>query len=77
MAEQRINGSGGIEVVRKLRRSRRQRAICGVCGGVAEYFSVDVTLIRLLWVAFILLEGAGFILYVAAWLIIPEEGKEG
>lgn len=65
-----------MEVVRKLRRSRRQRMISGVCGGVAEYFDVDVTLIRLLWTAFVLLEGAGIILYIAAWVIIPE-AKEG
>lgn len=76
MAEPQINGMGGMEVVRKLRRSRQHRMISGVCGGVAGYFDVDVTLIRLLWLAFILLEGAGIILYIAAWVIIPEAGKD-
>lgn len=61
--------------VKKLERSRRQRMIAGVCGGVAEYFNVDVTLIRLLMLAFILMEGAGIVLYLAAWVIIPGPGK--
>lgn len=61
--------------VKRLERSRHQRMIAGVCGGVAEYFEVDVTLIRLLMLAFILMEGAGIVLYLAAWAIIPETRK--
>ncbi|MFP4200936.1 MAG: PspC domain-containing protein [Bacillota bacterium] len=56
----------------KLRRSRKERILAGVCGGVAEYFSVDPVLVRLLWAAFALLEGAGILLYIVAWIIMPE-----
>lgn len=61
--------------VKKLERSRRRRMIAGVCGGVSEYLNVDVTLIRLLMLALILMEGAGIILYLAAWAILPGPGK--
>lgn len=57
---------------KKLRRSHQQRLIGGVCGGVAEYFDIDVTPVRLAWLLFALLEGAGIILYLAGWVIIPE-----
>lgn len=60
---------------RKLYRSRSQRMLAGVCGGLAEYFNVDVTLIRLA-LAFLIFFTAifpGLIFYVIAALIIPEE----
>ncbi|KAF0197759.1 MAG: PspC domain-containing protein [bacterium] len=50
---------------KKLYRSRDKRVIGGVCGGLADYFSLDVTLIRLLWAAAILLAGTGFFLYLS------------
>ncbi len=55
-----------------LRRSRREKILAGVCGGVADYFSVDPVLVRLLWAAFALLEGAGVLLYIVAWIVMPE-----
>ncbi len=60
---------------KKLVRSREQRMIAGVCGGIAEHLSIDVTLVRLGWVVISLLSalGGGVILYLASWLIIPEE----
>lgn len=57
---------------RKLYRSRRQRLIAGVCGGLAEYFDIDVTIIRLAWLASIFLGGAGILVYILAALIIPD-----
>lgn len=45
--------------------------IDGVCGGIAEYFDVDTTLVRLLWVLITLLGGSGFILYIVAMIIMP------
>ena len=57
---------------KKLYRSEKDSMIAGVCGGIAEYFDVDSTLIRLLTVIFILLGGAGFVVYIIAWIIIPE-----
>ena len=59
---------------RRLTRSATDKKIAGVCGGLAEYFSVDATPIRLLWVILSILCGAvvgGVIAYLVAWLIIP------
>ncbi len=54
-----------------LRRSDN-RMIAGVCAGVAEYFGIDATLVRVLTVVTILFGGTGILLYVAAWLIMPD-----
>lgn len=61
-------------VGRRLRRSAADRKIAGVCGGLGEYFGVDSTPIRLLWVIVSILFGAGIggvLAYLVAWLIIP------
>jgi len=58
----------------RLRRSATDRRLAGVCGGLADYFGVDATPIRLLWVILSILCGAvigGVIAYVIAWLVIP------
>lgn len=57
----------------KLYRSRTDEKIAGVCGGIAEYLEVDSTLIRLIWLAALLLAGWGFLAYIIAWIVIPEE----
>ncbi|MGM0445046.1 MAG: PspC domain-containing protein [Bacillota bacterium] len=57
---------------KKLYRSRKDQIIGGVCGGIAEYFGIDTTLVRLAFVLFALIEGAGVIAYIIAWIIIPE-----
>lgn len=57
---------------KKLYRSRMDRKICGVCGGIGEYFGIDPTLIRVLFVIFGL-TGAGILAYIIAAIIIPEE----
>ena len=57
---------------KRLYRSRTQRMLCGVCGGIAEYFNIDPTLIRLVW-ALIGLTGSGIIAYFVAAVIIPDE----
>jgi len=59
-----------------LRRSRDGSMLAGVAAGLAEYFEVDATFVRIGLVALTLLGGAGVPLYVAAWLLIPEEGSE-
>ena len=58
--------------MKKLNRSRDERMIAGVCGGIGEYFDIDPTLIRLLAVAFILAGGSGILGYIVGWIIIPE-----
>jgi len=59
---------------RKLERSRSDRVLGGVCGGVANYLNVDVTLVRVLTVVVALSTGVPIILYLLALLLIPEEG---
>jgi phage shock protein C len=56
---------------RRLYKSRRLRMIDGVCGGISEYFGVDVTIIRILFVLLVLMGGTGFLLYIAAMIIMP------
>ncbi len=56
-------------------RSQKNRVIGGVAGGLAEYFGVEVVLVRLLWVLAIFLGGGGVLAYLIAWLIIPEESE--
>ena len=56
---------------RKLRRSETDKTVCGVCGGIAEYFGIDSILVRLLLVFFCLLGGSGIIAYIIAAIIIP------
>jgi phage shock protein C len=58
---------------RKLYRSRTDRMIAGVCGGLASYFSLDPTLIRVLFVVLAVLGGSGIIIYLAMWLIVPNQ----
>lgn len=60
------------EKIKRLYRSKKERMIAGVCGGIAEYFEVDPTLIRILWVLFLFAGGAGFVAYLIAWVIVPE-----
>ena len=57
---------------KKLLRSADNRMICGVCGGIGNYFNIDPTLIRLVWVL-ASLAGGGLIVYIIASIIIPEE----
>ncbi len=58
---------------RKLYRSRQDRMIGGVCGGIAEYFNIDPTLVRLLAVASIFLAGSAVLAYLIAWIVVPED----
>lgn len=57
---------------KKLYRSKSNRKLVGVCGGIAEYFSVDPTLIRVIWVIFSLCGGSGLLAYIICALLIPE-----
>ena len=56
---------------KKLRRSQANRMIGGVCGGIAEYFAIDPTVVRIIWVAISLLGGFGVLVYLASLFIIP------
>ena len=58
---------------RKLIRPRLGRKVAGVCLGFAEYFDIDVTLVRVVWLIVACMTGIGFLSYPIAWIIIPEE----
>jgi len=60
---------------KRIYRSEADRKIAGVCGGIAEYFEVDSTLVRLAWAIFVLCAGTGIIAYLLAALIIPNESE--
>ena len=62
---------------RRLYRSRDDRVIAGVCGGIARYFNIDPVLVRVGAVALVFLGGAGLLAYIAAVLLIPNEGEGG
>lgn len=59
--------------MRKLYRSRENKILAGVCGGVGEYFQIDPVIIRLLWIVLSLVWGFGVILYIIAIFIIPPQ----
>jgi phage shock protein PspC (stress-responsive transcriptional regulator) len=62
---------------RRLYRSRSDRVIAGVCGGLARYLNVDPVIVRVVAVALIFAGGAGLLLYAAAFLLVPNEGEGG
>jgi phage shock protein PspC (stress-responsive transcriptional regulator) len=58
---------------RRLYRSRTNRKLAGVCGGLAQYFNTDATLIRVLFVVLALLGGPGLVIYLVLWIVVREE----
>ena len=66
------NGGGG----KRLQRRREGRMRAGVCVGLADYFGVDVNLVRLGFGVFTIFYGLGILIYLIAWAILPEEGED-
>jgi phage shock protein C len=64
-----------MEEPRKLYRSRTQRMVAGVCGGLAEYFNLDATLMRVLFLVLAVVGGSGLVIYLVMWIIVPDESK--
>jgi phage shock protein C len=64
-----------MEEPRKLYRSRSQRMLAGVCGGLAEYFNLDATLIRVLFLILTVFGGTGLVIYLVMWIIVPDVSK--
>ena len=60
-------------MAKKLYRSKDDRKIAGVCGGLGEYFDIDPTIIRLIWLAMLFAVGSGVLAYIIAWIIVPEK----
>ena len=60
--------------MKKLALSNTDKKVAGVCGGIAQYFDIDSTLVRLIWaVVTVLTVGTGILAYLIAWLVIPNE----
>ncbi|MEZ5358663.1 MAG: PspC domain-containing protein [Candidatus Zixiibacteriota bacterium] len=57
----------------RLYRSRTDSTIAGVCGGLGEYFNIDPTIIRILFVLFLFVDGVSLLAYIIAWIIIPRQ----
>jgi phage shock protein C len=66
---------GAVTARKRLVRPRANRKIAGVCSGMAEYFDLDVTLVRVLWIIITFFTGIvfGFVGYIVAWIVMPEE----
>ena len=62
-----------MEPVKRLYRSRTDRMIGGVCAGLADYFSLDPTLIRLIFVILFLMGAIGVWPYLVLWIVVPEQ----
>jgi phage shock protein C len=70
-------GSGpynpAMDTEKRLVRPREGRWIGGVCAGIARYFALDPTLMRVLWILAVCLGGTGILAYLICWIVIPEE----
>jgi phage shock protein C len=70
------SGNYGGGSPRRLYRSKKGQAIAGVCVGLGEYFKVDPNLVRLAFAVLTVFAGLGVLLYLIAWIILPEEGED-
>ncbi len=59
--------------MKRLYRSRTDRKIAGLCGGIGTYFGVDPVIFRVIWVLLALAGGLGVLAYLIAWFIVPQE----
>ena len=59
--------------MKRLYRNTKEKKIAGVCAGLGEYFKIDPTLIRILFLVVILLGGAGVLVYLICWMAMPEK----
>ncbi len=62
---------------KRLYRSRTEKMIAGVCGGLGEYLGIDPTIVRIVWVLISLMAGVGVLLYLILWVVIPLELPAG
>jgi len=63
---------------KKLHRSKSDKIFAGVCGGLAEYFEIDATIIRLLFILIVAFGGSGILIYLLLWLVMPKgQGEPG
>ena len=72
----RVAGAPGPAVVapppvKRLMRSSRDKKIGGVCAGLAEYFDLDPTIVRVVWLLAVLFAGTGLLVYIILWIVLP------
>ena len=60
-------------MAKRVYRSRNEKVIAGICGGLGEYFGVDPVLIRIVWVVTVICAGTGILAYILAWILFPKE----
>jgi phage shock protein C len=61
---------------KRLYRSKKGQLVAGVCAGLAQHFGIDANLVRLAFAIFTIFFGVGALIYLAAWVILPEEGED-
>lgn len=61
---------------KRLYKSRNNKMICGVCAGIADYFNIDPSIVRVLWAVLALAAGTGILAYIACSIILPEGDTE-
>ena len=66
---------GGIKMQKRLYKIEKKKKLCGVCGGIAEYFNIDPTVVRLLWIFLVLCAGTGILAYFVAAIIMPYKSE--
>jgi phage shock protein C len=64
-----------VFMAKRLYKIEAGRKLFGVCGGLAEYFNIDVVLVRIVWLVFALFYGAGILLYFVAALVLPNKSE--
>ena len=74
-AEGRLIAMPKEKEIKRLYRSGNDKILGGICGGLAEYLNIDPVIMRLIWIAFSLVYGAGILVYIIAWVIIPRNPK--
>ena len=60
-------------MTKRLTKSSNHRVIAGVCAGVANYFDIDPTVVRIAWAFLVVLFGSGLLLYLICWLLMPSD----
>ena len=63
-------------MAKKFYRSKKDRVIAGVCGGMAEYFDIDPIIVRLIALSLVLSASGGIIAYIIAWIALPKEPED-
>lgn len=69
----RVGPAPAAPAQKRLVRPKYDRKIAGVCAAVANYFGIDTTLVRVVWLCCLLLAGTGLLAYIIGWIVIPEE----